>query len=142
MDRNSKGQFTGGRGYWADHRGDPRISGANHPQWKAHVSYSRLHKWARQQFCDPRECWLCGATGRVEMACINKIYTKAEATWAALCVSCHGMIDNHPFVNKWRERRPEVARLRAAGLSVERIADSVGASMSTVGRDLRALGLP
>jgi hypothetical protein len=84
--------------YWLGKKGDPRISGENHNQWKGdNVGYPQLHKWARKQFGNPRECWLCGATGRIEMANINGVYTKSGGTWAALCVRHHRLLDKHPF---------------------------------------------
>jgi transposase-like protein len=142
--RDGEGKFTeGGAGYWKGKAGDPRLSGENNHNWKTEVSYSQLHKWARKQFGNPRSCWLCGRAGRIEMACINGVYTKEGSRWAALCCRCHRRLDGHPFArNDVEGRRRRVRELHAQGLSVREIVATVGTSERTVQRDLRALGDP
>lgn len=151
QNRDKSGKFQkGGKGYWAGKSGDPRLrSGENHPQWKGNiVSYSQLHRWARKQFGNPRFCWLCEKTGRIEMACINGIYTKLESTWAALCVKCHRMFDQHPFMkNDVAARREQVRRLKNQKVPTASIAYKLGVSLRTIQRDLLAIlldeyGLP
>jgi hypothetical protein len=99
MERDSKGKFIGGPGYWRGVKGDPRLTGARHWNYRASNSYSSLHKWARKQFAPLVSCWVCGAQPkRLEVACINRVYTREGATWAVLCVRCHRTLDNHPYM--------------------------------------------
>jgi len=136
--RDNLGRFTGGS-YWQEHKGDTRLQGPNHWNWSGDtVGYSALHKWARKQFAGPDYCWLCGKTDcRVEMACINKVYTRSGSTWAKLCVRCHHIIDGHPF-SPWKveTRRKEVYRLIAAGNTTSQIAKKLGVSKRTILRDV------
>ncbi len=140
--RNQSGQFeSGGSGYWTGRKGDPRLQGENHPQWKPNVvSYGQLHKWARKQFSNLTFCWLCEQPGRIEMACINGAYTKLEATWAALCVKCHRILDRHPFMrNNVEARRARVLKFKIQNVPTASIAYNLGVSIRTVQRDLIAI---
>jgi DNA-binding transcriptional ArsR family regulator len=141
IERDAKGRFING-GYWEGKKGDPRLSGENHWNWRGdNVTYPQLHKWARKQFGNPRFCWLCERSpDRIEMACINKLYTKSQATWAALCARCHRILDNHPYKRKGPENRTEIVEAMAKRkLPTSEIANHLGVSPRTIGREIKKL---
>ena len=141
LTRDNKGKFTGGS-YWSGRKGDPRLKGKNHWNWHGdNVGYSTLHKWARKQFDGPDFCWLCGRDNcRIDMACINKVYTKSGATWAKLCVRCHRMLDGHPFSGiHVPDRQRKIAALLKAGKTTAQMVMLLGVSKRTILRDRKAL---
>lgn len=143
IQRDKRGRFIDG-GYWEGKKGDQRLTGERHWNWQGNsAGYSALHKWARKQFGNPGFCWLCERSPkRLEMACINRIYTRSGSAWAALCVRCHRILDGHPYMRKGPANRHEViAAMCRQKIPAREIATYLSLSPRTVRREIALHGL-
>lgn len=94
----NKGKKTGIVPWNCFKKGDPRISGENHKDWKGdNVSYGGIHKWIAKKLGKPMMCQLCLTNTKrmYHWANISGEYNRDISDWIRLCVPCHKKYDKN-----------------------------------------------